>query len=306
VIRPHILAALLGVVLAACASSSDPPPAAETAPTLTAVAQRDDVRVTLTLDGAPARGSRWWARVEVVNAGARSIDWASGLCGDVADVFVDLSPAFAPGRAWEGRLGTFKGAALGKAMAGDAIGEFVAERRIGEFGRAAREPCAWDVDADRLPAGGRLEMRAGWDVAFENGRGAPPGPAHVVASFGYIGPSVGPLADPGAAHSLLATIDVAVSPAAGEPQLTPAQAVDVALSDPGFAAWVLERGEDTWAETRLELVDGTWVVGLIRTEPGAPGDPRRLGEVRIGPAGLIVSRRFRVDVLRNCPDPTVC
>ena len=70
--------------------------------------------------------------------------------------------------------------------------------------------------------------------------------------------------------------------------LSPALAVDVALADPQFAAWVQAAPEATWINPELTVIEGVWHVGLFRTE----AQQDLYGAVMVDQGGTIVGRRF--------------
>ena len=92
-------------------------------------------------------------------------------------------------------------------------------------------------------------------------------------------------------------IDTAVVvPAAGTgggapAPLSPALAIDAALADPEFAAWVTADPEMTWVNPNIVLQDGTWAIGLFKNGK-VFGRPTRYGELKIDARGQIVGRRF--------------
>jgi len=87
-----------------------------------------------------------------------------------------------------------------------------------------------------------------------------------------------------------------VGPAAGSGggppvPLSPALAIDAALADPEFAAWVKADPEINWVNPNIVLQDGTWAIGLFKG--GKFGDaPTRYGELKIDSRGQIAGRRF--------------
>jgi hypothetical protein len=71
--------------------------------------------------------------------------------------------------------------------------------------------------------------------------------------------------------------------------LVPALAIDAALADPQFAAWVEAEPESTWINPDVTLIEGTWHVGLFRN---GPGDQTLYGSVTVAPDGTITGHRF--------------
>jgi hypothetical protein len=72
--------------------------------------------------------------------------------------------------------------------------------------------------------------------------------------------------------------------------LSPALAIDAALGDPQFAAWIVAVPETSWINPSVDLGDGTWTIGLFRNGPN--GELDLFGAVTIDAAAAIVHRRF--------------
>ncbi len=249
-------------------------------------ATRDDVRLTLALDGPPRVDAASWATLEIENLGASGVRWAGGGCGDPGSISIDLRPAFAPGRDWPGLLGRFKAAGLGDGFENPAAAFYVAADRFGQD-----IACAASLQVEELAPGATLELRAGWDGTFGGARAhAPTGPVVVTAAFAFIG-IAGEVAnedtdtDPIEVH-----IQTTVAGVAGAAPLSPALAIDAALADPQFAAWVQASPEDRWINPSIDLLDGAWSVGLFRLGAGAQLD--LYGAVTIDAMGTIIGRRF--------------
>jgi len=241
---------------------------------------RDGVRVTLTLEGEPRTAAATWARILIENRGTRGVRWAGGGCGDPGEISIDLRPAFAAGRAWPGLLGRFKILALGGGrFENPAAGSYVGEALFGRSDVA----CPNDLKIETLAAGGSLSSRAGWTGRFGfPGVPAPTGAAVVTGSFSFIGidGAVGPdVTDVRPTEVRIPTtiVGVADRPA----PLSPALAVDAALGDPEFGAWVQAVPEASWINPSVDLTDGAWTIGLFRY--GKKGELDLFGAVTIGP-----------------------
>jgi len=250
---------------------------------------RDGVRVTLTLEGEPRTAAASWARILIENLGARGVRWAGGGCGDPGDIAIDFRAAFAAGRAWPGLLGRFKVLALG----GGRFQNPAAGRYMGEalFGRSD-VACPDDLRIETLRAGAALSLRAGWTGLFGvPGVPAPTGPAVVTGSFPFIGIAGVVGRDVTDVRAIEVPIPTTIAGAADRPApLSPALAIDAALGDPQFAAWVQAVPESSWINPSVDLADGAWTIGLFRNGPN--GELDLFGAVTVDPSGAITHRRF--------------
>lgn len=280
-----VLAAIVSVTLVGCSgAASTPDPDARP---IVATATRDDVLVTLTLLGPPRSGGLSWATVRIENRGPKAIRWARGGCTDPASISIDLGPAFAAGRSWPGLLGRFKSAAL--VFENPAARFYIEESKVGR-----NALCPASLSLEDLAPGATIGIRAAWDGSLA-GAPAPPASAIVTATFPFIGVAGTVGNDVTDTKPIEARLDTAVGGPVGRTAsaLSPALAVDAALADPEFAAFVVAAPEASWVNPHLVRQDGTWGVGLFRDGPGASGEPRTVfGEVRIDGAGQVVGRRF--------------
>jgi len=230
-----------------------------------------------------------WASIRIENTGDGVVRWAGGGCGEAGGIVIDALAAVPQGKLdWPGRLGSFKRQALGLdgAVGGAPMNVgYVPESRIGK-----NIVCTADLRIERLGPGETLAYRAGWDGQLGNGP-APAGPATVSATFPFIGieGEVDPSAfDP--AILIEASIKTTIV-GAGVPSAMPlALAVDAALADEQFAAWVDVAPEDTWINPNIVFQDGLWSVGLFRM--GNAVQMEMYGEVKVDANGAIVGRRF--------------
>lgn len=258
---------------------------------LVASVTRDGVEVTLTLEGQPRTSGASWATVRIANTGAKAVRWAGGGCGDPASIFIELADAFDPGRAWPGLLGRFKAVALGDGFGNPTNVGYVADSRFGQQGLA----CPASLTIEQLASGGVLNFRAGWDGTIgSTSLPAPTGPATVSGWFAFIGIAGEVGDDVYATKPISVAIETSVvgSPAPdGAVPLSPALAIDAALADPEFAAWVGADPEASWINPDIVLQDGVWAIGLFKNGHGA--DPRTLfAQLKIDAAGQIIGRRF--------------
>jgi hypothetical protein len=273
------------VCLAIAACSSAPPPRPSVA-AITASETRDVVRVSLSLEGAPLSGSLSWASARVENLGPKPVRWAGGGCGDPVSLTIDLRAAFARGREWPGLLGRFKVLALGNGpIDNPAAGFYIAESRIG-----TQVLCPADLRIEELAAGAALSLRAAWNGMVADDAPAPAGPATVTASFPFIG-ITGTVGDDATATTpIVVRIDTTVRGGTGTVPLSPAIAIDAALADPQFAAWVEAGTEASWINPIVGLQAGTWTIGLFRH--GGDDESELFGSVAVDSTGKVTGHRF--------------
>ena len=288
--RPRpILMLLLATVVGCSAPAASRRP--EASPVV-AVAERGGVRVTLVLeDPLPRAGAPSWARAEVVNLGDRGVRWAGGGCGHALFIDIDAAAAQDRGVAWPGRRGEFKRLALGPDFGSPASAAFVPEDLIRPPGQEVG--CPANLAIETLAPGERLRVRARWDGMIA-GSPAPAGPATVSASFPMIG-IVGEVPeDRIEAEPVVASLTTGVAGGgpAEDPALAPALAIDAALADPQFGAWVDAAAPETWINPDLVHTDGIWSVGLFRFRPNDPQRLSMFAQVQVDASGAIVGRRF--------------
>ena len=157
--------------------------------------------------------------------------------------------------------------------------------------------CTADLRVNQLEAGVVLRMRAAWNGTIGESAPAPVGPAVVTSWFPYIGVAGVVPDDRTESDPIKVAIQTQVEPpptgsggaAPGQPRLASALAIDAALADPQFAAWVQAAPEATWINPNVALIDGVWHVGLFRF--GAD-QLERYGEVTVAPDGSISAHRF--------------
>jgi hypothetical protein len=279
--RPWVLVGLV-LVSAGCGSAA---PGSPSPSAIVASNTQDSIRVTLALEGAPRSGAASWASVRIENLGDRSIRWAGGGCGDPGGIFVDLAGVFPRGRVdWPEPLATFKRDALGPASTDGAFNVgYIAESRWG-----TSVLCTADLRIETLAAGGSLSMRAGWDGTYE-GRPVPMGPATVEAAFPVIGVAGVVPDDQTDSHPVVASLPTTIEGEAAASVLAPALAIDAALADPVFAAWVSGHDPDRWVNPDLARIGDTWQVGLFKTRGGGAGQ-EYLGVV-VDASGRVVDHR---------------
>ncbi len=145
--------------------------------------------------------------------------------------------------------------------------------------------CTADLRIETLPAHRRLSMRAGWDGTYE-GAPVPTGPATVEAVFPVIGVE-GEVPDTDFdSHPLRVSARTAIAGPAGAGVLAPALAVDAALGDPQFAAF-LRDPVGRWLNPDVARIEGTWQIGLFKSD----GTSERYAGVVVDAAGRVVGHR---------------
>lgn len=288
--RFFCLGVLGPIVLLALASCGGPAPsrlpasAGEPVPTA-AVAERDGVRVTLTIDRQRVEvGGRVNARVEVTNFQPGTVFWQGGGC-DLKGAFQLTGPDQGPqepGRAWPGEPGILKAVSLF-----GGLGGFVPPEALVQGGPMLT--CPADLRVNELAFGQTVSAEAIWPTSHVNGLPAVPGPYVVSVSFPFLarlaaGPFLGdPMDD-------RRPIDVQL-PFAIEGSrvvaISQGQAIDAALGHGPFAAWLANVPRTRWNEGRMDYANGAWVFTL---RVGAP-DERAIVTID-GPTGAV--RDFRV------------
>jgi hypothetical protein len=273
--RPHALAGLLTIaaLLAACSPLGEPSPSpspgvddpGDIGPGIGIEVVRDGVRMTLQLDRTPIQVlERTWALVRIENHSTETILWQGGGCDFPASIEVKLAAAVAPapGRDWPGLAGQYKSLVGGGAFETD-IAAFQPEAFVDQpsFG------CTADLRINELAVGERLEYRAAWD-GLVGGAPAPGGPLSIRASFPFMGPKAA-VADPfmGELQPIEAVLQTSIAAFDGR-FLSPGEAVDAALSDARFFAWVEGAPMAGWQGVELQYRLGRYTAILQRLEGG--------------------------------------
>ncbi|MFL5681425.1 MAG: hypothetical protein ACJ77B_12580 [Chloroflexota bacterium] len=180
---------------------------------------------------------------------------------------LDLAAALAAGHDWPGLLGRFKTLALKPGPQAPMTAWYLEEKI---YARSLREDAVFCQDSLpilELAPGESLDMRAAWDGKLNAGP-APAGPAVVEASFPFIGLKGEVADDDTDVEPISVRLDTSVVGQGGRPQLSPAVAIDAALEDPEFAAFVEAAPEDTWMGPDVTLIEGNWAVTLFRYRRG--------------------------------------
>ena len=264
--------------------SANPTPTA-TMPTLAleATTESDGIEVRLELERNPLpAGEPTWATVTVRNRTDAPVTWMTDGCASVAQVLGVLEGGWIAGAPQTGLAERFKAFALeplGHAGQAYLLIGFQDERFVGRenFG------CADTGIPHELAAGERLEHRGVWDGSLD-GLAPPDGPVGIVASFPRTRGE----------DRVLVPVEVRLESwiVSGEPFefLTPAAAIDVAVGDAEFRAWLQRAPESTWINSThtLDPEAGTWAIGLFRESPEG-----FLGMVTLDArTGEVLSHRF--------------
>jgi hypothetical protein len=271
------------VLAVACAGAA---PASPAPSPIVAAVTRESLRITLTLEGPPRTGATSWASVRIENAGVRAIRWAGGGCGDPGGIFIDLTTLYPTGRVdWPEPLARFKRLALGPGNSDDLLNlGYVAEARWG-----TNIACPAVLRIETLASGAALSLRAAWDGTYE-GSPVPTGAVTVEASFPVIGVE-GEVADTETdSHAVGVSVDTSVVGEAGAAVLAPGLAIDAALADPAFAAWVSAGPVDRWINPDVARIGDTWQIGLFKSGP-AGGASEAYEGVIIDAAGHVAAHK---------------
>lgn len=258
------LAMAVAVVATACGADA-PTPTPPTQPGPTATATRDGLVVTLTLDRAPlTAGVRSWVRVTVANTAGAIRHYQGGGCEFLAAISIETAAPVAPdrGRDWDGAAGALKQLLLPNADP-DATGYYIDERFVDQAGGVA---CPANLGLNEVKPGEVRQMRAAWSGEVQGVVGVA-GPARVTASFPYLGlPDGGEmLGRPPQPIQVAVDVDVVDG---GVRFLSPGQAIDAALANPGFAAWLAAAPQGSWQGVSLEQRGRSIDVILTATADG--------------------------------------
>ena len=219
------------------------------------------MRVTLQVESVPLRADvETWATMTVQNLGADPVLWLDS-CEIPVRLGVRFGGAWIGGAPQLGVAGEFKALALRGEGSGASqlMSAFTAEQRVGRT-----TGCSDTGITLVLAPGERLTQRAVWMPPDHSP--LPDGPVTLEAAFPFSGRGREAELDP-----LAAKLESWLVSSEPWPWLTPAQAVDAALADPAFFAWLLEVPSRTWinAQLHLDTEKGIWEVGLFRDEPGS-------------------------------------
>jgi hypothetical protein len=245
---------------------------------VTATAEENGIRVTLTLDrDRIVYGERAWADVTVVNTGSDNVYWGhSGTCEFAAsvDVITTVPVDLGYGRDdWPGNLGILKlitvtsneyGHPEGRSLApGEAVAGFTPEPWVDVD---ATVGCTTDLVTDEVVPGAQLTYRAAWEGDGPHDVPLRPGAYVVESVFSYLNRGAAPVNETPWKH---VAVDVPFS-VEGLPvdYLGPGEAVDRVLGDASFLALFEDAPREHWNGSTLWFEDGVWVMRLYRERLG--------------------------------------
>lgn len=225
-----------GAAFVAGGAQTAAPPPAERAGDTRAVAEEAGVRVVLELPDATVRGGELLrATASVTNLRDTAVTFGGGSCQDPdkqPNVDVDLRPGQPAGRAWAGTAEAFKTRALTGTPYRHAL-----------TAQEGQNGCLTYLKSWRLEPQQTLTVTdVVWRVTtpYDTAYG---GTATVSATFQFTGTP-----DQAAPQVVTAQLPLDIT-VEGNGTLTPAAAIDKALSDPEFAAFVEANPPSTWATT---------------------------------------------------------
>jgi hypothetical protein len=271
---------VLATVAACSGDASSGEPSVPSGPT--GVMERDGVVVTLALERDPLpSGSSSRARVTVINTSTAPRRWQGGGCDLPATIEILTAAEVTPaeGRQWPGTAGQFK-SLLRPNPGPSRVGTYLDER----FAQPANSIvlCPANLGVNTLEPGQRVAMTGVWDGQV-NGVAAVGGAATVRATFPYLGSAAGPgpNIDPSdLSHAIVVALSVDIAPPA-RPLLSPGEAIDGALANAEFAAWLTAAGPmAAWEGVDMEGRDGISVVILyVHGQAGRATVDRATGAV---------------------------
>jgi hypothetical protein len=248
--------------------SVSPAPTPPTGPLpLTAVAEKDGVRVRITLEHDPMPAlALTRITTEVRNLGSDTLHWQSDGCATSVDISAEMTgSAWRPGVEQQDVAKQFKDYALDHVFRTDPLSppslRFVPPEMVDKGSYA----CA-DVGIDHeIAPGNTIEAVRVWDGAAGLRWGPPPtGAVTITGTFdsywrGAKAPS------PSRTGRLDVRLDAWVSGGADATWLSPPEVADAALADPAFAAYLATqrigdgRSIILWYRPELDL----WEVGVL-------------------------------------------
>jgi hypothetical protein len=252
-------------------------PPAELARTVSA--ERDGIRITIELERNPLRaGEPSWVKVRVKNEGTTDVTWFHDGCANLAHVYGRSLVDRPMGVQHEGKAAAFKAYALGgwlqKAPSPQAAFSFVREEHL----HSGPPGCADVGISDTTKPGERLEQIFWWSGTDANRAPPPDGPATILGDAGYYWRGAEP--DDIAEQAFQLEFEAWIINDETAELLSPAEAVDAALTDATFAAYLETqaiangRAQIVWYDARRALYE----VGVM---PWYETDPPRIHGVLV-------------------------
>jgi hypothetical protein len=245
-----------------------------------AVQERDDIRVEIELQRNPLpAGEPSWVKVRVTNEGRTDVTWFHDGCAEPVSVHGLSRVAWPMGEEQQGQAGKFKTYALGGHIAAEpdphGVLSFVAKERL-HTGSAG---CADVGIVDTIKPGESIGATRWWSGFTDPHRALPvDGPATISGFAAYYSRGGEPTDIDDQAIRL--ELGAWITNDAAADRLSPGQAVDAALSDPDFAAYVETqaiangRAEITWYDADRDL----WEIGVM---PWYEEEPPRIHGVLV-------------------------
>lgn len=257
----------IGAVPSGAPSDSPEPTPVVTPPAepVTATVERDGVRLTVTIDrDATISGVRVTASALVENLGPGSVFWGhSGTCRFPVTVEAwadDLAEAPYGARDWPGDAGILKTITV------DERGG--SRRSIFSFHPPAwldsgeTMGCTTDLVFSEIPQGGSIGHEVAWDTIGHHGMPPRPGGYTVRATFNFASRGYRPGHEPLDAFSVPVSIPLqVVGPSVA--YLSPGEAFDELLADPGYRDALDEAPRSQWLRSRLTFQEERWVAELF-------------------------------------------
>jgi hypothetical protein len=244
------------------------------------VKERDDIRVEVELQRNPIpAGEPSWIKVRVTNEGRTDVTWSHDGCADPAYVRGVSGPAWPMGEKHPEQLELFKTDVLGGSIvaAPDPHGSlaFVPKKYL----HSGPPDCADLATGETIKPGETIRATHWWSGFTTQNRALPlAGPATILAVAGYYWRGAEPTDITKQVIKL--KLDAWISSDKAADRLSPAQAVDAALTDREFVQYVdtqeITNGRATiaWYDADRDL----WEIGVM---PWYETDPPQIHGVLV-------------------------
>lgn len=243
---------------------------------LSASAERDGVRITITLDRDPVpAGEPTWVTTELTNIGADDLIYAGDGCGPRIHVGGSMPDiGWRPGLEWPGKAGDYKEWGIDRRDLTDGVIHigFVPAGFVEQGLEAGEYGCADLMNVKRLAPGATAKNRERWSGLTMRTYAPPPtGLVTIQGTFHFYWREAEGERDPPRAFERRITVDLDAWVIGVEepPIVHPAEAIDIALADPEFSAWLLRRPFRNGADfvVKYDSRARTWHVGLLSYYP---------------------------------------